>query len=53
MPTYVVGQPCFYSALFANLFQDIITCTVARNMEDTIIPAVTLVFLNDSFGYFQ
>lgn len=53
MTADMVGKPCFDSALFANLFQDIITCAITRNRKDMIVPTVPPVFLNDSFGYFQ
>jgi hypothetical protein len=53
MPTYMIRQPRFDSALFGHLFQYLIACAITWHEEQPVIPAIAFVFLDYPLGDFQ
>jgi hypothetical protein len=53
MSSLMIGESCFDSALLGYLFQDIITCVVARNRENPAFSRITLILFYYSLGDFQ
>ena len=45
----VIGNTSLDTALLGYIFEFLIARTIARNFENVVIPAHTLIFLNDAF----
>ena len=45
----MIGNTSLDTALLGYVFELLITCTVARDFENVVIPAHTFIFLNDAF----
>ena len=50
VPRNVIGNTSFDSALLGYIFEFLIARTIARIFENVVIPAHTLILLNDAFG---
>ena len=45
----MIGNTSLDTALLGYVFEFLITCTIARNFENVVIPTHTLIFLDDAF----